>query len=98
MKRSNAPPEVDGPLQCRIRTRGYVSEHWAGHWRDLQVRKMAWPDGSSECTLSGLLPDQSALIGVINYLYDLGFLILSMECTAARPETAEDGAPTDHRS
>jgi len=34
--------------------------------------------------LTGLLTDQSALVGVINTLYDLGYPILTVECVEAR--------------
>ena len=35
-------------------------------------------------TLTGQLIDQSALIGVINSLYDFGYPILLVECVEAR--------------
>lgn len=82
MKRPTATLEVDRPFNCRIRTQGNVSKSLAGSWEGLRIHATA-RDGYSECIFSGQLPDQSALIGVINYLYDLGMSIVSVECTTA---------------
>lgn len=39
--------------------------------------------------LSGLLPDQAALMGVLLQLYNRNIPLLSMECIGAGPEAEE---------
>jgi hypothetical protein len=76
-------PKPDQPLTCRIRAAGIVSEAAVACWDSLQVTRMPCPDGSVESVVGGRLADQSALIGVVNHLYNLGFVILSVECNTA---------------
>ena len=73
---------VDEPLTCHIRTAGAVSASAVACWDSLQVQPERAPDGSRQSVVRGRLPDQAALIGVVNHLYNLGFVILSVECNS----------------
>ena len=75
-------PTPDQPLTCRIRAVGIVTEASVACWDSLQVTRAPCDDGSVESVVRGRLPDQSALIGVVNHLYNLGFVILSVECNS----------------
>ena len=72
--------KVDEPFSCRIRAVGAVSEAAVACWDSLQVTTAPAEDGATESLVRGSLPDQSALIGVVNHLYNLGIVILSVEC------------------
>lgn len=74
---------VHEPAYYRIRVRGAVDAHWTHRLHELQldVETIA---GAPVLTLSGTLRDQAALMGVLNQLYDLGLLIISVELVGMR--------------
>jgi hypothetical protein len=52
-----------------------------GHLLDARLA-----DGAAATTLVGDLADQSALVGVLNALHDLGLSLVSVECVADKAE------------
>ena len=64
------------PLYCRIRVKGHLSQQWADWFSDFGIHNRA--DGLAE--LSGCLPDQTALYGVLNRMRDLGLALVSVQC------------------
>lgn len=70
----------------RLRIRGHIDRQWQEWLGNMQVTNNA--DGSS--TLSGELPDQAALYGVISRLRDLGLTLLSVEHAGTRTEEVSD--------
>ncbi len=60
-----------------IHIKGHLSREWAG-W--LEAMEMCWLD-NGEMILSGPLPDQAALLGVLNKLNGLNLAILSVNET-----------------
>jgi len=68
MPRSNADPT------CIIRIRGHLDPTWSGWLGDLRITRLA--GGDTE--LSGSLPDQVALHGVLARIRDLGLVLLSV--------------------
>jgi hypothetical protein len=83
---------VDEPLLCRIRIQGDIGRVWLMCWRGLKLAHVAAPDGAPESLLTGQLADQAALLGIINYLSDLGHFILSVE---SQPRDAAPGKLAD---
>jgi hypothetical protein len=67
---------MTGPLFCRIRVKGHLSPQWADWFSDFDIQNRA--DGLAE--LSGCLPDQAALYGVLNQMRDLGLALVSLDC------------------
>jgi hypothetical protein len=65
-------------ILCQIRVKGhlYPSDRWAEWFGGLTIENQ--PDG--EALLSGLLPDQAALHGVLNRIRDLGLTLVSVNC------------------
>lgn len=97
VQQKHRKPDIDEPLDCCIRVAGEVGETTVACWSALQLTSVPMEDGFHESLLRGSLPDQSALIGVVNHLYDLGFVILSVECTTAGRTVAlpvDDEDPT----
>ena len=72
-----------------IRVRGHLDETWADWLSGLAIRHE--PGGDS--LLSGSLPDQAALHGVLNRLRDLGVQLISVnpvEDTGTKDERKND--------
>jgi hypothetical protein len=67
------PPSDTDPI-CTIRIRGWLDPTWSGWFGDLRITRLA--GGDTE--LSGSLPDQAALHGVLARIRDLGLVLLSV--------------------
>ena len=63
---------------CQIRVKGhlYQTSRWADWFGGLAIENQ--PDGKA--LLSGPLPDQSALYGILNRIRDLGLILVSVNC------------------
>jgi hypothetical protein len=70
--------------QIEIRVKGQINQQWS-EWFDGLVISHSDPD---ETILTGLVPDQAALYGIISRLRDLG---LSM-CSLRSEEVKENGS------
>jgi hypothetical protein len=62
------------PAHYTIRVKGHLSEQWADWFGGLKLENL--PDGHA--VLSGVLPDQSALYGVLNRIRDTGLTLVSL--------------------
>lgn len=61
-----------------IRVGGALRDTWSDRLGGMRITP---DDINPGCTLlEGTLPDQAALLGVLNGLYDLGMPLLSVEC------------------
>ena len=87
MKQQERRLTVDQPLSCHIRAAGEVAASAVASWADLRVSPETSHDGVVESLVRGRLADQAALIGVVNHLYNLGFVILSVECNELGAES-----------
>lgn len=83
-------------LHCQIRVKGHLSNQWTDWFSGLAIDNQ--PQG--EALLSGTLPDQAALSGVLNRMWDLGLSLVSVSCVehdrGSRP-VAENGNDTATR-
>jgi hypothetical protein len=73
-------------IHCRVRVKGHLSSQWADWFGGLEIENQ--PGG--EAVLSGPLPDQAALYGVLERMRDLGLELISLHCVQPDP----DGMPT----
>jgi hypothetical protein len=71
--------KFDLPATYRIRVKGYLDSRWSARLRGIEIRAIDQAEGASETTLVGWLPDQAALFGVLNALYNLHLPLLSVE-------------------
>ena len=69
---------MDEPACYRIRVKGHLSEQWASWFAGLTLENL--PDG--DALLSGRLPDQPALHGVLNRIRDIGLILISVNRAA----------------
>jgi len=60
---------------------------WSERLQGMAISTTEEESQGSVTKLSGVLPDQSALIGVLNYLHDCRIPVLSVECVSASPRS-----------
>lgn len=62
--------------QVEIRVKGCIDEHWSEWFDGLTIAH----SDQNETVLTGPIPDQAALYGLIARLRDLGVSLRSLEC------------------
>ena len=67
------------PAMYRICIFGTLDKKWSDYYGGMTIENVTDPHADSMTILTGTLADQSALLGVLNSLYDLGSPILSVE-------------------
>jgi hypothetical protein len=70
---------MNSPAVYRVRVQGRVPLDWSARLMGMNITTSDDADSGSS-TLVGRLPDQTALSGILNTLYDKQFPILSLEC------------------
>jgi len=74
-------------IRCTITVKGHLHETWRIWFAGLRIDNL--PGGHA--SLSGNLPDEAALFGMLNRLYELGIGIVSLSCQTG-PVEVEDTA------
>ncbi len=72
------------PATYRISILGTLDKQWSEYCGGMTIEHERVLNQYPMTILTGLLADQSALVEVINTLYDLGCPILSVECVEAQ--------------
>jgi hypothetical protein len=72
------------PATYRISVLGTMDKKWSDYCGGMTIEHDIVLDQYPMTTLTGLLTDQAALIGILNSLYDMGYPIISVECVEAR--------------
>ena len=67
---------MDKPGVYRIKVRGVLPDGWIDRLGGLQISAKT----SEDVTLEGRLPDQSALFGVLDTLFNLHLPLLEVTC------------------
>ena len=67
------------PAVYRIRIQGILDKNWSDYCGGMTIEYEGDPKRYAVTILMGRVADQSALIGVLNSLHDLGYPILSVE-------------------
>lgn len=62
-----------------IRVQGLLDGSWAVMLGNMQLASEQRSDAQYITTLRGAVVDQAALMGVLNLMYDLGMVLLSVE-------------------
>jgi hypothetical protein len=71
------------PAMYQIRILGNLDKNWSDYCGGMTIEHESDPKRYAMTVMTGRLADQSALIGVLNSLHDMGCPILSVECVAA---------------
>ena len=61
-----------------IQVQGLISQHWLGHFDGFSITVIG-EDGWAVTTLTGQITDQAALQGILQHLYTLGLVLLSLK-------------------
>ena len=67
------------PARYRISIQGTLDKNWSNYCGGMTIEHENDPKRGTMTILAGRLADQSALVGVINSLHDIGCPILSVE-------------------
>jgi hypothetical protein len=79
-------PTMEGPAVYRISVGGRLDADWSDRMGGMTVTTTGGRDSPDTTTLEGRLPDQAALTGVMNILYELHLPVLSVDCLEANGE------------
>ena len=72
------------PATYRISILGTLDKNWSDYCGGMTIEHDIVLDEYPMTNLTGQLIDQSALIGVINSLYDFGYPLILVQCVEAR--------------
>jgi hypothetical protein len=79
MNPSGAMLPKDGPATYQVRVQGILDSQWSDLLGGMNITTDYRVDAQPVTILTGRLPDQSALAGVLSALHDLGLSLLSVE-------------------
>ncbi len=71
-------PAFDQPASFRITVQGHLGAEWTDYVHGMRIDNMHDRD-VQVATVTGRLPDQAALLGVLNTLYDSHITVLAVE-------------------
>jgi len=81
---------MDEPSNYRIKVRGLLPDSWLDRVGNLEIVTIT----PQETILEGRLPDQAALNGVLDTLYELRLPILEVLCLEKRSKSAQSSNMT----
>ena len=70
---------MNGPAIYRVCVEGHVPPDWSSRLMGMNITALI-DENNSNSTLVGRLPDQAALSGVLNTLYETQYPVISVEC------------------
>ncbi len=77
---------LDACCQYAILIRGTLNASWSDRLGGMTLTATRLADGAPATLLMGELVDQSALVGVLNTLHDLGLPLVSVERVVEKTE------------
>ena len=80
------------PMHCCITVRGRIAPHWSRWLEELQLSYHSSENGDEVTELNGTVPDQSALQGVLNRIWNLNLTVLSVKTSAEARGEGQPGA------
>lgn len=76
------------PLHYRIEVQGRIDERWLEWFEGMDIEVADAEHEPVVTSLTGILADQAALLGVLRKLYDRGYLLLGVNCLGLDREGA----------
>ena len=73
----------DEPAHYHMCFLGRLDSSWSAMFGDMMLTTERLDEKQCVTTLSGLVADQAALMGVLNLAYDLSLVLLLVECEPA---------------
>lgn len=83
--------EFDRSATYQIRVKGHLDDSWSDRMGGMEIRAIDQAEGGPETILVGWLPDQAALCGVLNALYNLHLSLRSVELVSLEEDGQEVG-------
>ena len=83
-------------IDCHIRVKGHLIGQWSGWFGGLAVQNLP----GEQALLTGQVPDQAALFGVLARIRDLGMRVIALNCIekgAVSPDLRNDGQNNEDR-
>lgn len=84
-KKTSSLVDDDTGVEYEIRIKGYLEEHWSDWLGGLEISH----DREGNSLLTGVVPDQAALHGILAQIRDLGLILISLTQTSAVVEESE---------
>lgn len=78
MNEISQPIPKDQPALYRIQIDGKIDDRISNWFEDMTISTESRKDGKTFSTLSGVVPDQAALHGLLSRIYTLGLLVVSV--------------------
>jgi hypothetical protein len=89
LNRDDRPAHFDYPSRYRICVEGRLSSSWSDRLGDLAITVHSAKGRQPVTTLTGEVLDQTALMGVLSALYDMGFPLLELQRLEPLPTAAD---------
>ena len=80
MDRYRRGASVFEPAMYRICILGTLDKKWSDYYGGMTIENVSNPERIAMTWFTGRLADQSALMGILNALFDIGCPILVVEC------------------
>ena len=84
MECNRASVSMFEPATYRICIDGTLDKNWSEYCGGMRIEHDIMLDQYPVTILTGRLPDQAVLIGIINTLFDIGCPLLAVECLEAQ--------------
>ena len=81
------------PNTYQIRVAGWIGTRWSQQFEGMTIKLEETEDNTLVTTFTGPLPDQAALRGILNHLWDLNLTLISV--TQVNPLNKEKGDTDD---
>jgi hypothetical protein len=82
MVKNHPAADLFEPALYRICIMGHLDTNWSDYFGGMAIEQKSNPKFKTITILTGRLIDQSALLGVLNSLHDIGCPIISVEYVA----------------
>jgi hypothetical protein len=79
---------LDQPAHYIIEIQGRLAQDWSNHFSGMTLEVISTPTGNTISRLTGVLPDQPALHGLMQKIRDYNLLLLRVELTGTTQESA----------
>ena len=79
------------PEYCEIKIRGQLSQYWSEWFAGLELTKLE----EDVCLLSGPLPDQAALYGLLERIRDLNLTLISVASSSTSGQDPKTDAAAE---
>lgn len=74
----------DEPIACHILLMGRLDRQWSDFLCGMRIDSQEDERGVVITSLTGMLPDQASLLGVLNIVYELGLTLLQVQSRILR--------------